>query len=186
MFLWTLSSLHLSWLYGDQNGAQCSRCSLMSTEYCGMIVSLPLLVMSLGMQPRMRFTTVAAGNCWLVLAGCALGAPILFSKELPRCQCVWVLWIFCSRCRTRYTYLLKFLLLINSTAFSISGWIWAGLKQAFQVSKSTANDKAKSHQCNLQDGECRGIFSCFRLCWCRVIKFESISLIYPFYLIIFY
>lgn len=77
----------------------------------------------------------------------------------------WALWLFCSRCRTRYLSLLKFILLINSTTFSTSGWTWAGLKQAFQVSKSTANDKAISHQCNLWDEECRTVFSSFRLSW---------------------
>lgn len=127
------------------------------------------------MQPSIRSTSDLHHTLLLqgIVESCWLDVhwkPTSFSaRQLPTHRGVnvyWVLWLFCSRCRTRHLSLLKFMLLINSTAFSTSGWIWAGLKQVFQVSESTANDKAKSHQCNLWDEECRAVYSSFRLCWC--------------------
>lgn len=145
------------------------------TENSGMIMSLSLLVMPLGMQLTIRFTSAAAVYCWLILAGCPLRAPTFSARQLVShtgINVYWALWLFCSRCRTWYLSLLKFMFL-NSTAFSTSGWIRAGLKQVFLILKSTTGDKAKSYQSNLQDEECRAIFFSFRLSWC--IQCDQVS-----------
>ena len=57
----------------------------------------------------------------------------------------WALWLFCPRCRTLRLSLLNFILLLNYTAFSTNGWIWAGLKKVFLILENMVNGKAQSH-----------------------------------------
>lgn len=118
VILWTLACLFWS------VETRYLMCVLIIAEKSGIITFLSLLVMTLQLQPSIRFAFVATVmHCWLLFIVFARTARYFSAKLLPSntdpglCR---ALWLPLPRCRTVHSSLLNFTLILLAPSYSLS------------------------------------------------------------------